>query len=92
MCAHEHPALDPDNVAAMQARPEFTLGDLRRIWADLPDETVLRVDAGWHFTPECRPEHVGLVSAARAYRRSPGNDVRIFGLSEPGEGVVWLEL
>jgi hypothetical protein len=89
MCEHEKGHVSTDVIESMKQQPEMTLGDLRRQWSNLPDSTIIRVDAGCCFTELLRPEQVGLIGEGW---RFPGNNVRVFGLSEPGEGVAWIEL
>jgi hypothetical protein len=90
MCRCDTVVISPEVLAELRSRPEITLGTIREQTAHLPDETIVRVDAGSNFDAVVRPEQVGLVENSDRYR-NPGNNVRIFGL-ELGEGVLWLEL
>lgn len=83
--------LSQETIDSMQSRPEITIGDILERWKDLPLNTVVRIDAGSCFTEYMRPEQAGLLPVKNSFRTA-GNNVRIFGVSAPGEGVVWLEL
>lgn len=80
-------------VRLMRARPELTLGDLRRCTAELSGETVVRIDlGGLHHANSGRsldPEELGLVSATPG--GYAGNNVRPFSVSDVVDGVLRLE-
>lgn len=76
--------------SGMKTQPENTVGDLMDQLKDVPRDTILRIDAGCDFTPE----DYGIVSAGdpRHPFQGSGNNIRWFGVSELGEGVIWIEL
>lgn len=74
----------------MKASKEKTVGDLLKWLVNVPPETILRIDAGCDFVPE----DFGIVSAGDPRRpfHGSGNNIRWFGVSELGEGIIWIEL
>jgi hypothetical protein len=81
---------------------ELTLGQLRELTKDLSDATIVRVDAGFIETTrivKLVDTYKELVSVGRLghkfvtyYIGSDGNNVHVFGVSDPVGGVIKLEL
>lgn len=75
----------------MEESPELTLELFRRVTKDLPDETVIRIDAGSSIARDADELYEkGIVSVPGT---DAGNNIKPFGIeTDHTPGILWIEL